>query len=175
MDRYAAVALALILAGGLALAKPTAKKTAELSLKATPALHVRSIDLQKRQVLIEVGGLPKVPPGNLFTFSDERGRHFVAVNVACDEPFPSGTRACELEIPAGYERHKIVGLLLHLHGLHGRPIEAEPVEVARAWSAGVNVPVNDSGNDNANANGHVDGGAPADGASRDSSLLHARP
>jgi hypothetical protein len=140
MVRYAA--LALVLAAGLAAfakAKPKgpARGSAKAPAKASgpTSLHVRSIDLARRLVLIEVAGLSRAPAANLFTFTDERQRHFIAVNAHCDEPFPSGTRACELEIPPGYEKHRTVSLLLHLHGLHGRGVSAEEAEIASAWEA----------------------------------------
>jgi hypothetical protein len=53
----------------------------------------------------------------------------------CQAPFPSGARACELDLPPGYERHRLVTVELHLHGLHGRTIEVPPAEVAAAWDA----------------------------------------
>ena len=142
MDRRrAAVIFACALAAviglrGAAAGKKVSRATErEPSVKGTPTLHVRAIDLDKRRVLVEVGGLSRAPLGNFFTFTDERGRHFVAANIVCQEPFPSGTRACELEVPPGYEKHRLVSLLLHLHGLHGRPVAAEEAEVISAWEA----------------------------------------
>ena len=80
--------------------------------------------------------MTKAPPSNYFTMTDDRGHHYIAQTIHCDPPFPSGTRACELEIPAGYERHPLQALELHKGGLHGRPIVVEPKEVKAAWVRG---------------------------------------
>ena len=125
MDRRAA----LIFLSAVAFAKQTPKK------KAAAAIHVRSIDLGRRYVLIELGGVSRPPQPNLYTFTDERGRHYVAMTASCDPPFPSGIRACELAIPDGYERHKLVKLELHMGGLHSRTIAAPEGEIATAWAA----------------------------------------
>ncbi len=109
------------------------ERAAEASGEAT--LRVRSIDLPKRSVVVEVTGFPKAPAGNLFTFVDDRGRRFIAVSAKCDDPFPSGTRVCDLETPAGYERHPWVGLALHLHGLASGSVQAPRAEVERAYEA----------------------------------------
>lgn len=116
--------------GGEARAAAPRKKSGE-----TASLHVRSIDLLRRRVLIEVSGLNKTPPSNFFTFTDDRDHHYIAINSFCDPPFASGTQVCELEIPAGYERHKMVSLILHLGALHGSPLEVQAPEVADAWAA----------------------------------------
>jgi hypothetical protein len=129
-------ALALALAGavaGAALAKKT--KTKEPANKQPLALHLRGIDLIHRLILVEVDGLSKAPPSNYFTMTDERGHHYIAQTIHCDPPFPSGTRACELEIPTGYERHPLQALELHRGGLHGKPIGVDPKEVKAAWAA----------------------------------------
>ncbi|MEO6955064.1 MAG: hypothetical protein ABI321_24910 [Polyangia bacterium] len=99
-------------------------------------LRVRSIDFTHRTVVIELAGFLKAPAGNLFTFTDDRGRRFIATNARCDEPFPSGARVCDLETPEGYERHPWVGLDLHLHGLQNSAVVAAPrEEVERAFEA----------------------------------------
>lgn len=128
MDRHAALIFLAVV--GVAAAKKPPSTT-----KKAPALHVRSIDLARRFVLIELAGVSKPPAPNLYRFTDERGRHFVAMSASCDPPFPSGIRACELEIPEGYERHKLVEVELHLGGLHSRMIAASAAEVANAWAA----------------------------------------
>jgi hypothetical protein len=110
-------------------------KEKEPKKKPGHAIHLRSIDLARRYVLIELSGVSRPPAPNLFTFTDERDRHFVAMNISCDPPFPSGIRACELAIPDGYERHKLVKLELHLGGLHSRSIEVPSGEIASAWEA----------------------------------------
>jgi len=130
-----AFALAFAFAFTFAFAKKPKSIEAEPRVKGSTTLRLRSIDLQRRQALIEVGGLSKAPLANFFTFTDDREHHFVAVNVRCDEPFPSGIRVCELEIPPGYERHKLTGLMLHVHGLHGKPVVVDPAEVSDAWDA----------------------------------------
>ena len=109
-------------------------RAAEVHGQAT--LRVRSIDFLHRVVVIELGGFPKAPAGNLFTFTDDRGRRFIATHARCDEPFPSGARVCDLETPEGYERHPWVGLDLHLHGLQSNSVVAAPrEEVERAFEA----------------------------------------
>lgn len=109
------------------------ERAAEASGEAT--LRVRSIDLAKRVVVVEVTGFPKPPAGNLFTFIDDRGRRFIATTARCDEPFASGTRVCDLSTPEGYERHPWVGLELHLHGLASGSVTAPREEVERAYEA----------------------------------------
>jgi len=132
MRRVAWLWLLLVLVPGIAVAEPK-KKSAE-PVKA--ALHVRSIELERRTVTIELVGGPQRPPAaNLFTFTDERGRHFVAVSAKCGEPFAPGVRSCELELPAGYERHKLVGLQLHLGSLKGRSLTAPAAEFSAEPSA----------------------------------------
>jgi hypothetical protein len=110
-------------------------KKKEASSKQALALHLRSIDLQHRLILIEVEGMTKNPPSNYFTMTDDRGHHYIAQTIHCDPPFPSGTRTCELEIPAGYERHPLTQLELHKGGLHGKPIVVEAKEIKAAWLA----------------------------------------
>jgi hypothetical protein len=85
--------------------------------------------------LVEVTGLAKAPPSNYFTMTDERDRHYVAQSIHCDAATEAGMRACELEIPSGYERHPLKALELHLRGLHGRVIAASADEIAAAWAA----------------------------------------
>jgi hypothetical protein len=126
--RAALIVVAIALASG-ALAK---KKDAG---KQALGIHLRGIDLVHRLILIEVDGMTKAPPSNYFTMTDDRGHHYIAQTIHCDPPFPSGTRACELEIPAGYERHPLAALELHRGGLHGRPIVVEPKEVKASWLA----------------------------------------
>jgi hypothetical protein len=126
MDRRGTIVLLALVASTVSAEKPH---------KSTPTLHVRAFDLPKRAVLIEISGVAKTPPPNYFTFTDERGRKFVAANIHCEEPFPSGTRACDLEMPPGYQKHRPVSLLAHLRGLHDKPIVAEEAELASAWDA----------------------------------------
>jgi hypothetical protein len=121
-------------AGAGAEAKPKAKKAAAAS-KAATALHVRAVDLGHRLVLVEVEGMAKAPPANFFTLTDDRAHHYIAQSIHCDPPFASGTRACELEIPFGYERHPLTGVELHRGGLHGKSLVAATEEVKAAWAA----------------------------------------
>jgi hypothetical protein len=138
MDRHAAIAAALLaVTVGAAAAKKTPAKKSSASGRMAPSLRVRSVDFARRLVLVEVSGAARVPQPNLFTFTDERGRHYVAQSAQCDPPFPSGTRACQLEIPSGYERHPLTRLELHLRGLHSRTVAAPEEEVASAWRAGI--------------------------------------
>lgn len=115
--------------------KKPAKGGAASSASAGPrALHVRAIDLARRTVTVELTGFAKAPAANLFSFTDERNRHAVAMTIACEEP-ADGVRSCALEIPAGYERHRIVDVLVRVGGLHGRPVHAPASEVQTAWEA----------------------------------------
>ena len=124
MDRYAAIILAL--AATSSFAATTKKKVV--------ALHLRALDAQRRRATVELSGVSRAPAPNLFTFTDERDRHFVAVGAHCAEE-ADGVRVCELEIPAGYEKHPLKTLVLHLHGLHGRTVEVPADEIARALAA----------------------------------------
>lgn len=144
MDRPPAVNIALagalvgavlgVAAGSAWAAKLARAKATPKAKQAAPALALRALDLERRRVIIEVAGLRRSPEPNLFTFTDVRGRHYIAVAAVCDPPFPSGTRVCELEIPRGYERHKLVSLELHLRSLHGRTVAAPAAEVASSWA-----------------------------------------
>lgn len=128
-------ALALTLAGLVATAALAKKKEKEAASKQPLALHLRGVDLGHRLLMIEVDGFTKPPPSNYFTMTDERGHHYIAQTIHCDPPFPSGTRACELEIPTGYERHPLQTLELHRGGLHGKTLSVDPKEVKAAWAA----------------------------------------
>jgi len=123
-------ALALVLMAGATTALAKKKQAAS---KPPMALRLRSIDLGHRLILVEVDGFKKPPPSNYFTMTDDRGRHYIAQTIHCDPPQPSGTLACELEIPAGYERHPLTSLELHVRGLHGRTLAVAPEQVKAAW------------------------------------------
>lgn len=136
MVRGAALAVALVTVATVAMARPKKKKREpEPEPKQPRALHLRAIDLSHRLILVEVDGFAKPPPANYFTMTDERGRHYIAQTIHCDPPFPSGTQACELEIPVGYERHPLVKLELHQHDLHGPTLVVAADEVRAAWAA----------------------------------------
>ncbi len=143
------------------LAVATAAVAKKSETKQTVALRLRGIDLVHRLILIEVDGMSKAPPSNYFTMTDDRGHHYIAQTIHCDPPLPSGTRACELEIPAGYERHPLEGVELHRGGLHGKPIVVDPKEVKAAWAAAAEAhgPAGESG-----------AGAPTDGGVLDSGV-----
>lgn len=139
MERRAVVA-ALALCATAAWAKPKAtpqkqSEPQEVQPAGPVTLDVRAIDPQRRTMLVEVAGLRQAPAPNFFTMTDERGRHFVAMDARCGEPFPSGMQACELEIPSGYERHRLRSLLLHVGSLKGRSVYADEGQIASAWDA----------------------------------------
>lgn len=133
--RAALIAAAVVALAAVAVAKKKTSSSSSSATKQPLALHLRGIDLVHRLILIEVDGFAKNPPSNYFTMTDDRGHHYIAQTIHCDPPFPSGTRACELEIPEGYERHPLQALELHKGGLHGRPILVDPKEVKAAWVA----------------------------------------
>jgi hypothetical protein len=120
-----------------AVAVKTARKSRRPPENEKPIeFHLRALDLFRRVAIIELAGLaPKdrPPRGNLFTFTDERDRHFVATNVRCED-LSSGDRRCELDLPVGYERHRLVALTLHVHGLHSRTVSVAIGEVEEAWN-----------------------------------------
>jgi hypothetical protein len=135
MVRRPALALSLAAALATATVALAKKKATEAEPKQPLGLHLRAVDLGHRLILLEVDGFAKPPPSNFFTMTDDRGHHYIAQTIHCDPPFPSGTRSCELEIPAGYERHPMTGLELHVRGLNGRTITVPPEEVKAAWVA----------------------------------------
>lgn len=163
----AALALAL---GGLvataALAKTKTKRDREPASKQPLGLHLRGIDLVHRLILIEVDGFPKPPPSNYFTMTDERGHHYIAQTIHCDPPFPSGTRACELEIPTGYERHPLQSLELHRGGLHGKTLTVDAKEVKAAWVAAEQAHAPPTAESGAATGGPADGGVLDSGVTR---------
>jgi hypothetical protein len=135
VDRHSALVAVSLLATVAAPALVAGKgKKAEQAPKQPPALHVRTIDIPHRLVLIELAGVNKAPANNWFTLTDDRARHYIPQTAHCDPPEATGVRACELEIPDGYERHPLTKLELHLKGLHGRLIGAPLEEVAAAWA-----------------------------------------
>ena len=114
---------------------PNSRVERPAELHGQASLRVRSIDFAKRIVVVEIGGFPKAPAGNLFTFTDDRGRKFIANSATCEAPFPSGARVCDLTTPEGYERHPWVAIELHLHGLTSATVAAPKEEVERAYEA----------------------------------------
>ncbi|MCU1279205.1 MAG: hypothetical protein JWM53_2751 [bacterium] len=161
---------AALIAAAIALASVALAKKKDAPAKQALGIHLRGIDLVHRLLLIEVDGLAKAPPSNYFTMTDDRGHHYIAQTIHCDPPFPSGTRACELEIPAGYERHPLAALELHRGGLHGRPIVVEPKEVKASWLAAEQAhapPTSESSPPPTADGGVLDSGAPRTDAARD--------
>ncbi len=128
MDRRAAVVaiFCAATAWGAPSKAPSSSRRVEL--------HLKSIDAEHRAANVEVTGASRAPAANLFTFTDVRERHFVAMTARCDDPVAE-RRACRLEIPAGYEKHPLASLVLHLHGLHGRVVEVPKSEIDAANAA----------------------------------------
>ncbi len=148
MDRLALAALVALAAGGSALAAAQKKSGTHVA----PAMHLVSYDRQNREAVVELRGFSRVPGANFFTFTDDRDRHFVAPSVRCEDK--DGARACRLAIPAGYEKHPLVSLGVHLHGLHGRVVAVPADEIAHAQEA--NAP---AASDVEKGEANVDGGA----------------
>lgn len=169
MVRRTALTLALVASAALATAA-SAKKKKPAAAEATPkqplAVHLRAIDIGHRLILVEVDGFAKPPPANYFTMTDERDRHYIAQTIHCDPPFPSGTRACELEIPLGYERHALKSLELHVKGLHGKVIAVAPDEVRAAWQAAIEAHAPPTVGPAAVDGGAIDSGTPGTDADR---------
>lgn len=120
-------------------AKPTKGKAKardeEPRGKGPRTLKVRSIDRVGLKILVELTGIKQAPKPNFFVFTDERKRRYIATQTHCDPPLPSGTLVCELDIPPGYERHRLVGVGLHLRSLEGPLLEAPAGQVEAAWAA----------------------------------------
>jgi hypothetical protein len=131
VERYAVAAL-LALAAVAAAKEPAGKRARK---KPERALRLRAIDLKRRVAVVELSGFSRAPAVNLFTFTDERGRHYVPIGGRCQEPGESGARVCDLELPEGYERHKLATVGLHLGGLHSREIFVPEGQIRTAWDA----------------------------------------
>jgi hypothetical protein len=131
MDRRAA-----LIAGVIVAALSVAAWAKQSSPAPRPAMQLVSIDPAQRLIHVELRGFKKPPAGNLFSMTDDRGRHYIAQTVRCQPPGGS-VLACALEIPDGYERHPLVSLELHLRGLHSRTIAVPAEVVSDAWQAGL--------------------------------------
>ncbi len=132
MDRRATIIIVAAFVPLLVFAKSASKP--DKPVKKSVAIHLRSIDGAKRRAIVEVHNVSRAPAPNLFTFTDERDRHFVAVAAHCEEA-ADAIRVCELEIPAGYEKHPLKSLVLHLHGLHGRTVAVPDSEIDAAQNS----------------------------------------
>lgn len=111
------------------------------------AMELMSIDRAQRLIHVELQGFKKAPAGNLFSMTDDRGRHYIAQTVRCT-PGETAQLNCALEIPDGYERHPLVSLELHVRSLHSRTIAVPAERVSAVWQAASDT--------------HPDGGAVAD-------------
>ena len=123
-------AIALLLCALTARAqtpKPAAKKR-------RIEIHLRSVDAARREAIVEIVGVSRPPAPNLFTFTDVRERHFVAMTIHCDEP-DEGKRTCRLELPAGYEKQPLASLVMHVGGLKGRTVAVALEEIEAAKNA----------------------------------------
>jgi hypothetical protein len=133
MDRRATVVAAVVAVVVVALSVAAwAKHSSSSSGKLAMALV--SIDRAQRLVHVELRGFNKAPPGNFFSMTDDRGRHYIAQTVRC-APAGAPLLSCALEIPDGYERHPLVSLELHVRGLHSRTIAVPAEVVSEAWLA----------------------------------------
>jgi hypothetical protein len=137
MDRRTALivtlAVALVSVGAWAKSKSPSK-----AASSQPGLTLQSIDRAQRLIHVELRGYKKAPAGNLFSMTDDRGRHYIAQTVRCTPAAPN--LSCALEIPDGYERHPLVSLELHVRGLHSRTIAVPADVVAAAWQASLSPP-----------------------------------
>ena len=132
MDRRTALIAGLVVAA-LSLASlgvAWGKKKSSSSL----AMELVSIDRAQRLIHVELHGFKRAPAGNLFSMTDDRGRHYIAQTVRCVAG-DTATLPCALEIPDGYERHPLVSLELHVRGLHSRTIAVPADVVSAAWQA----------------------------------------
>jgi hypothetical protein len=138
VGRLAALIAALALCAPPAAAAKKKKRRPAAEEKEGPGPHtlaVRGVEPRKRIVHLELDGWKHPPSPHLFTLVDERGRRFVGVSLWC-ETAERGPRRCELELPEGYERHRLVGVGVHLGKLSGPLVQAPAEEVRAAWEAG---------------------------------------
>jgi hypothetical protein len=87
-------------------------------------LTVESVDRAAAKVVVRIGGVARAPEARLFTFHDDRQRHFIALSAACEaapaEPAEAGKKAapatvkCALGYPPPYLTAHVRGLSLHL-------------------------------------------------------------
>ena len=52
--------------------------------KTPPSLALQSLDLTTSRAVALVGGVTKAPDSRLFSFHDDRDRHFIALNADCE-------------------------------------------------------------------------------------------
>ena len=155
---------AVLLSAGVAFAKDkpssSSKKSREheheksqKSSKSPPSVSLESVDLKTSKAVVRVGGVSKPPDARLFSFHDDRSRHFIALYARC-EPAPTRTVIsaegpdavksethneksddeflCELDLPRPYLRANVRGMTVHLHS---KEVVADEAEVTTRWAA----------------------------------------
>ncbi len=100
-------------------------------------LAIESVDPAAAKVVVRVAGVTRSPGARFFTFHDDRDRHFIALEAAC-EAAPPAIR-CTLDYPPAYLSAHVRGLTLRAGG---REVAApvEEVEARFAVMAGVKPP-----------------------------------
>ncbi|MSP60612.1 MAG: hypothetical protein EXR72_09785 [Myxococcales bacterium] len=96
----------------------------------SPALILESLDLATAQAVVLVAGVAHAPDARLFTFHDQRDRHFIALAARC-EPAGRAIR-CVLDLPKPYLAAPLQGFTLKLR--RGE-IVAPPDQVASLFAA----------------------------------------
>ena len=101
MGRWKIAGLIVCLVGALvadADAKKKKKKrkkgravVEEVAVTGPVTVKLRAFDRLRLKALVEITGLKKPPKPNFFIFTDERKRHYVAMDTKCEAPLPSGT------------------------------------------------------------------------------------
>jgi hypothetical protein len=134
MDRRATLIVGVAVAALSAAAWAKHKSSSSSSSSSKPTLQLVSIDRAQRLIHVALRGFKKPPAGNLFSMTDDLGRHYIAQTVRCQPP-TAPELSCALEIPDGYERHALVSLELHVRGLHSRTIAVPADVVSDAWQA----------------------------------------
>jgi len=114
-------------------------------------VKLESVDVNAGRGVVLVGGVAREPGARLFTFHDDKDRHFIALDASCVAAGPS-TMRCTLALPRPYLRGHIVAMTAHLKG---REVEADGAEVERIFNAARAVPA----------------GRPAEGGSPDGGVL----
>ncbi len=135
VTRIVSIVLVCMAASGAFAAAPKKSKTKTTAAKSSGAvkLAIKELDLQKEQLIVTLANVSRPPAPNLYRLTDERDRHYIAIDSACEEPDSAGARICRLTLPAGYGRHRLKTVELHIGGLHGRLVSVDPKEVAAAW------------------------------------------
>lgn len=94
-------------------------------------LVIESVDIGPSwaKAVVIVGGWTREPPARVFTFHDDKDRHFIALGSRC-EPAPPAMR-CTLELPRPYLKARVLGATVHLRG---REVEADPAAVEAVFT-----------------------------------------